>query len=84
MLELLACIIVGFLAGKFLALPVLVIITLICIIAGINLFFTIGWQLDTLFFSVGAFIFNLAIWGTYYLVTQQQWLGDFLSKYIFR
>jgi len=81
-------ILVGFVLGYFLALPVLITITLICAALVVYLFW--GWkrqeimQIYTLSTVLVIAIGNGSMWITYYFASHQHWVGDFFQRYIFR
>jgi hypothetical protein len=79
-------ILVGFVLGYFLAIPVLIAITLICI----ALVVYSNWKhqeiakVITLFIVVISVIGNASMWITFYFASHQHWVGDFFQRYIFR
>ena len=85
-LVLLGLISVAFILGSFLAFPVLVGISLICLIV------CVAWlmraeELESflaLMIALYALIGNFAMWVTYYVSTGQTWLGEMLHGHILR
>ncbi|MFA6043183.1 MAG: hypothetical protein WCV85_00615 [Patescibacteria group bacterium] len=81
-------ILVGFVLGYFLALPVLIGISVLCLILALLRFRDWSQQEIGQIFTV-AFVFvlvigNASMWVTYYFASNQHWIGDFFQKYIFR
>lgn len=86
MLLIMLSILLGWLAGYFLTVPLMVLISVGCLI--IVIIMSIRLQemagLVTVIFAALASIGNLVMWATYYIVTDQTFLGDFVQKYITR
>ena len=80
-----ALVVLGFLAGKFLALGLLITITVICALAVILLNANAqelpGGMITALSF-VGTLVFNVPMWVTYYVVTGQTWFGEFFKLFL--
>lgn len=76
----------GFLSGYFLATPALIVLTIVAIANGVYLNRTCKELavLIAMAFNVCATIAILVMWITWYIVTNQHWLGDFGGEYIFR
>lgn len=76
----------GIVIGKLFVLPILVTITVACIV--ICVYFAITKEeiegLITVIFAYIALIVNIAMWATYYLTTNQNWLETFFDAYVFR
>ena len=81
-------ILVGFVLGYFFAAPALIAVTAICIISAIWLLK--DWknqELGQLFTGSAVIVLiigNVSTWVTYYLTTEQQWIGQFLHGYVIR
>lgn len=77
---------IGFTAGKMLAFPVLIGVTVVCIVIGIYMAKTYNEaaRLLTMIFILYAAIGNGMMWVTFYVTTNQSWFGTFLNTYIFR
>jgi hypothetical protein len=85
-LTLIAMILSGFVAGYFLATPVLIVITAVAIVVGIGLWVT-SEELAILYalaYVACAIIALTCMWTTHYSVTQQTWIGDFVKHYVLR
>jgi uncharacterized membrane protein (DUF106 family) len=76
----------GILAGGKLAMHVLILLSGISI--AIFLYFReVNKEiavLITLLYTFVAIVFNLAMWATYYITTNQTWLGEFFHDSILR
>ncbi len=79
-------ILVGFVLGYFFALHALILITLTCIGMGVYLAMTMKEMagMFTVIFVFCALLGNGTMWVTYYVCTQQTWVGDFLHGYVLR
>ena len=79
-------ILLGFVLGNYLALPPLILITLVCAGIGIYLARTMKElaKMFTVMFAFCALLGNIVMWVTYYTSTQQSWIGDLLRGYILR
>ncbi|MBI2030818.1 hypothetical protein HYT05_04310 [Candidatus Kaiserbacteria bacterium] len=77
---------VGFVIGYFFALPVLIVVTVICVIIGSIMAkeLTEMASMITMIFVAEATIGNVAMWITYYVVTKQTWIGDFSMGFLLR
>lgn len=81
-----ACIFVGYTLGSIFTLPVLIGITVVCIIVVAYMFAT-QEELEifvALAVAIVAIIVNIAMWVGYYMTTNQTWLGDFAHAHILR
>jgi hypothetical protein len=76
----------GFSFGYFFQLPVLLATLFICVL--IIIFMVLTYQdleaLLTGFFTIYAVVFNIAMWVTYYTVTDQSTVQNFFKTYILR
>ena len=79
-------VLLGFVFGYFLALPVLVVLTAISVIIAIYMIVTYEEleKLLGLLFLSGAIITNLVMWGTYYYASGQTWIGVLFHRYVIR
>jgi hypothetical protein len=86
LLSILALVFVGYLLGNFLALHMLVIITIVCIAVTVWMTATLEEleSLLTIIFGLCATVINLSMWVTYYFATKQAWVGDFFLRNVLR
>ncbi len=79
-------ILIGFVAGYFFKVYVLIALSALCVIVAIWCIATMREieKLFTVIFIVGAVIANVAMWVTYYNVTTQTFLGDLMHIYVLR
>lgn len=79
-------VLLGWLAGYFLTVPLMVLISVVCLIIVIGMSIRLQEMagLVTIIFGACAMIGNLVMWATYYIVTDQTFLSDFVQKYITR
>ena len=77
---------IGFIAGSFLAFPMLIVLTIISLIFAVIMCITCKEiaELFAMAFIVYAGIGNIVMWLTYYNTTGQTWFGLFLKTYILR
>jgi|GEM_PF-2688241 len=76
----------GSAVGHFLALPVLITITAASFVIAVILFMKLKeiGSLVAFMFGVCAVAWNVVMWTTYYIETNQTWLGEFIHQYILR
>ena len=86
MLFILLSVLLGWLAGYFLTVPLMVLISVVCLIIVIGMSIRLQEMagLVTIIFGACAMIGNLVMWATYYIVTDQTFVSDFVQKYITR
>jgi hypothetical protein len=83
----LAVILIGLAAGKYITFPILVTISIVdvlfCILLTIR-----AWEWDrydvAVYFWWLALLGNSVVWITYYICTRQTWVGDFLQNHVLR
>lgn len=78
--------VIGWIAGYFLAFPVLVTISIICIAIGFWMSKTLQEMasLLTIAFVHLSIIGNIVMWVTHYVVEKNTWFGDFVHTNILR
>ncbi len=81
-------VLVGFIAGYFLAFPLLVVITVVCVVITVYLSVKF-WNADLAgmipyIFFVIAGIGNVVMWVTYYFVSRQTFVTELLHAYVLR
>ena len=83
---LIAVVALCFIAGYFLSIHVLILISAACLVLEVYLCKTQKEMavLVTLIFTGYSAIGNAVMWVTYYIVTEQTWFGDFVTTYLMR
>lgn len=85
-LIILSALLIGFMAGKILTIAVLGGITIISVVISIAL----SWgkqemeMIPAMIFMLFALFGDLTMWITYYITSNQSWIGNFFNTYIFR